>query len=1642
MNEKAEYEELVSLVENRILCNKEIFWERYRQIIYYIESLVEKQSLPGGLSVLSESFAYKTFPSIIETVILMDASNSELNSILSLLRLSFRLFVVIAQYNEEILGFLYQVLDPSHIVYKNNRINFQLCQYLYQESLFQDMVNMVPKYSSLLSLIDLVGILSRIISVFSISDGRIVSNQFFDDVGPHVHRLTLGTITLNNFVDIIESIIVSIKDRDELLSQALSIFFTIICGILTSENDQNHPICGKTLSRIVLGVNPRPIKKIDELYSILEIIQTTRFKTDFYKSLNGFVLFCATNNIIDLTFFQAYILFFFHSGSINRYDVKLIISPLTALFKGLDIYGAYIEIISSLENNNMKFFFMSSLAELLSDQYSHQGFDILSDLYSFSLKDTDHEAVWSELLELCRTKNNALNDNLKRIAIEAIKDRKISVQILEFIQLLMNNKVSFEEEIIIPYFKFCNENYPEIRSCTISLILEHFNYSHVDIRQILLIRDVFSSTTTIYNEFWSVIKCIVEKHYGIFDFDLIIEFEQIIIPNNYEFEITPEYEFIFFGFINMYANYMGFLLFPCFPKSIGHLGYLSSGIIEKLIPLISLKPKNCSNLIASVLNMTFFEDQNLLKSFFDKLDTVFSYEVLSLYIQKSYFYSIEINNQLKIAKSENTYKEIIIQINGNQYKMNIDPTRMICDIQFLLGQIYNIIPNLIGIAYNGKNISNSLEPISAFLNTPNILFVISGINEQKLYPLLPVFFVFRNYFGNLFNEINVSNQAGSIFNVIQSIDFDVFSTKFSQFEKSIVDRITKSTTIFSFCINTRMFLYCGRKFMMNKELISTIIKWILKDKSNLEYLSYSIDILSSINSFEIENQYLSSFVDKIFDILRSSTICKTQLNCIKVLCRIPKNAEFNMLVSDHIDTHQEIIANIIPSNIPDYVAFLEDYQECIIYLIRQIVSTKSYIRNPNYLVFSQSIISKINEEAILLELLDILGQILGDNQTDDVFLAYRLYSEIFVKHPYYIKNYIGLGKDLLSTVHSISNDEHRDVVLKLISIISSQDGTHLMRNVFDSILSKYIESNFVQSPNGRIYPGLTNFGSTCFVNSVLQQFFYSIPFLIDFYSCKSAEMAFLIFHDLLTEVCTSTTSIVDSSEFTRSVITLSQGIFHFGEQGDAHEFYSFVTERLPKNTTQSFKGIFEQNITTYNGKILSSKSEPYSSIGLSLRHNSLENALHSFFSPEPLCEENQYIDSRTNKKINALKSTKIIEFPKVLVFHLARFSYDTTEHKRMKINKYFQFPVSIDMGSYSVSANSGYRYELSGIVVHSGTPDFGHYISVVKISGKWFCFNDSTVNEIDINYALQESYGGSENGMNAYLLFYESVDTNNNNMSTYGFSDQFDFSNLNQSIHEHIKNAKESIMFRDFVHSRPFCELLFDLNEPITLFKYFLFVAPRLAYQDIPKVIVERIFEYSDSDMIQSYYTFVRDQPQDVIEAILETNNDEYIYYLIRFIEELLRSYSILDSITLLESIHRGCIDKLDAIIQQHHKFSSIIEIFWSFIENIGNNDNAPNHVFEILCNLMFSCVECDSFKNVQYVMDFSRVFDCLTALLRPELAYMFIKHHKLFNKLVLFHSNESKLLNFLIECEKYLSFGLFEYFKHENNDEFAKLFE
>jgi len=135
-------------------------------------------------------------------------------------------------------------------------------------------------------------------------------------------------------------------------------------------------------------------------------------------------------------------------------------------------------------------------------------------------------------------------------------------------------------------------------------------------------------------------------------------------------------------------------------------------------------------------------------------------------------------------------------------------------------------------------------------------------------------------------------------------------------------------------------------------------------------------------------------------------------------------------------------------------------------------------------------------------------------------------------------------------------------------------------------------------------------------------------------------------------------------------------------------------------------------------------------------------------------ESIEYKCEKCNNHENNVIQKKIMVTPKTLVIKIKR--YYSNGRNLVKNNSLIKYPSILDMMPYII-CDSSQKYELYGIINHTGVLDYGHYYSYVrkynrkdkKFSSQWYCCNDSNVSEITNEQAF--------NSQNAYILFYNFI---------------------------------------------------------------------------------------------------------------------------------------------------------------------------------------------------------------------------------------------------------------------------------------------
>jgi ubiquitin carboxyl-terminal hydrolase 12/46 len=125
----------------------------------------------------------------------------------------------------------------------------------------------------------------------------------------------------------------------------------------------------------------------------------------------------------------------------------------------------------------------------------------------------------------------------------------------------------------------------------------------------------------------------------------------------------------------------------------------------------------------------------------------------------------------------------------------------------------------------------------------------------------------------------------------------------------------------------------------------------------------------------------------------------------------------------------------------------------------------------------------------------------------------------------------------------------------------------------------------------------------------------------------------------------------------------------------------------------------------------------------------------------------------------AQKRMKIKKAPQILVIHLKRFKFIEQLSRHKKLSYRVVYPMELKLSSASDDVDC--EYALFAVVVHLGSgPNQGHYVSQIKSSDHWLCFDDDNVEKIQES-SLQTFYGSSReysgNTDHGYILFYERI---------------------------------------------------------------------------------------------------------------------------------------------------------------------------------------------------------------------------------------------------------------------------------------------
>ena len=235
-------------------------------------------------------------------------------------------------------------------------------------------------------------------------------------------------------------------------------------------------------------------------------------------------------------------------------------------------------------------------------------------------------------------------------------------------------------------------------------------------------------------------------------------------------------------------------------------------------------------------------------------------------------------------------------------------------------------------------------------------------------------------------------------------------------------------------------------------------------------------------------------------------------------------------------------------------------------------------------------------------------------------------------------------------------------------------------------------------------------------------------------------------------------------------------------QCDAQEFLSRFIEKIEdslKNDKQKFLfnnifgGTTLQQVKCTNPECgnISERREKINFlsldiIGVNTQLKNVDDCLNYFIREEKI---EDYHCEKCDKKITNIKNVLIDKIPNILIIHLQRIAFSYETFNMEKINKYITFEKTLNIKKYTVNKDNEdmpieyFDYDLQGILIHSGTAQYGHYYSFISKEendnpDNWIKFNDSSVTKVKYDNISWDAFGNNSDhqyGSSAYMLIYK-----------------------------------------------------------------------------------------------------------------------------------------------------------------------------------------------------------------------------------------------------------------------------------------------
>ena len=662
---------------------------------------------------------------------------------------------------------------------------------------------------------------------------------------------------------------------------------------------------------------------------------------------------------------------------------------------------------------------------------------------------------------------------------------------------------------------------------------------------------------------------------------------------------------------------------------------------------------------------------------------------------------------------------------------------------------------------------------------------------------------------------------------------------------------------------------------------------------------------------------LTEMADQVIPFLMAlfSTKSKFLPNCQTVIKKAIEAdpARVSAVINDHMDLFETFICQLTAAEktLSSIVSPLTNKSKLMLMCMKHIHEKQEKMHaniGRLFTCIAPDIVSDSEVEEILTQCLDLLMTTkasLFKNVASVVKAIFEAKPDLAKKHADLVVKFLPILLEL-----DESRLAERSAGMEICSFILQTAGlTEEVRKLLEPYVSLKTDSyNYRPTNNQRAksgYAGLRNLGATCYMNSILQQLYHTMPFRYLILTSKLHEQSQLALQYLFAEMTLSQRKSCDTEPFCKIWKGWGGQVINPREQQDAFEFLQFFLDQYDERFRRLFQGEIRNTIEAIGTDFSSYNTEKFYGLPVDvLGYKTLSESLKVFLQSEMFTGNNQY-KMDNGQFVDAKKYARVAIAPDVLVFQLKRFEYDHTTWERYKLNDRFEFPKTLNIRELMCDDSEDRWYNLVGVVLHAGTAQGGHYTSLIRLNKKWMWFNDGEVTEVPEKSFEAKTFGDKSKHNDfdskecAYMLFYVKSDASFEiDGKQWPVEKQLKMdAYIDPQTRTEIERDSEEFVRKQVAFSTSIYDMMMAVDDPILLLKYFLNVFCHSAVsKGTGQMETKLITVLSASNLVTQEFEIINSQREDIRDIFIHCSQADVVDTLILVVTSILAKVPVEDS--------------------------------------------------------------------------------------------------------------------------------------------------